>query len=145
MSSLPPDCSLAPLAGGHVITNFRQPGVASHRMGCLGNVPCATRGCNDPRLEPLDTCHHPVGPWTESFAVPHESGIGIASLQKTGAGSFSKQSASGASRRARMLCGNIFFNQLPEVGAPEEKGKLAMRSLLIFVAICFSAIAFAQS
>ena len=45
-------------------------------MGCLGNVPCATRGCNDPRLEPLDTCHHPVGPWTESFAVPHESGIG---------------------------------------------------------------------
>jgi hypothetical protein len=44
-----------------------------------------------------------------------------------------------------MLCGNIFFNQLPEVGAPEEKGKLAMRSLLIFVAICFSAIAFAQS
>jgi hypothetical protein len=44
-----------------------------------------------------------------------------------------------------MLCGNIFFNRLPEVGAPEEKGKLAMRSLLIFVAICFSAIAFAQS
>ena len=44
-----------------------------------------------------------------------------------------------------MLYGNIFFNRLPEVGAPVEKGKLAMRSLLIFVAICFSAIAFAQS
>jgi hypothetical protein len=40
---------------------------------------------------------------------------------------------------------DIFFDQSPQVGASEAKGKLTMRSLLILVAICFSATAFAQS
>ena len=40
---------------------------------------------------------------------------------------------------------DIFVNQAPEVGVSEAKGKLTMRSLLIIVAICFSATAFAQS
>ena len=40
---------------------------------------------------------------------------------------------------------DIFSNQPPEVGGREANGKLTMRSLLILVAICFSATAFAQS
>ena len=44
----------------------------------------------------------------------------------------------GAARRARMLCG--IFSAVRR----EANGKLTMRSLLIFVAICFSTTAFAQ-
>jgi hypothetical protein len=44
-----------------------------------------------------------------------------------------------------MLCGTFSVVQRPEVGVPEAKGKLTMRSLLVLVAICFSATAFAQS
>jgi hypothetical protein len=44
-----------------------------------------------------------------------------------------------------MLCGTFSVIQRPEVGLPEAKGKLTMRSLLILVAICFSATAFAQN
>jgi hypothetical protein len=44
-----------------------------------------------------------------------------------------------------MLCGIFSLISLPEVGVSEAKGKLTMRSLLILVAICFSATAFAQS
>jgi hypothetical protein len=40
---------------------------------------------------------------------------------------------------------DVFFNQRPEVVVSEARGKLTMRSLLILVAICFSATAFAQS
>jgi len=70
-----------------------------------------------------------------------------ASLQKTGAGSFSKQSIlkRPARPRERECSAGYFFNQPPEVGVSEAKGKLTMRSLLILVAICFSATAFAQS
>jgi len=60
---------------------------------------------------------------------------------------FNKQSIlrnPGAARRARMLCGIFSVISLERSGR-EAKGKLTMRSLLILVAICFSATAFAQS
>ena len=48
-------------------------------------------------------------------------------------------------RRARMLCGIFSLIRLLRSECREAKGKLTMRSLLILVAICFSATAFAQS
>ena len=44
-----------------------------------------------------------------------------------------------------MLCGIFSVISLQRSGCREAKGKLTMRSLLILVAICFSATAFAQS
>jgi hypothetical protein len=64
-------------------------------------------------------------------------------------GAFSKQSIlrnpGGAARRARMLCGMLSVINLQRSECREAKGKLTMRSLLILVAICFSATALAQS
>jgi hypothetical protein len=51
----------------------------------------------------------------------------------------------GFPRRARMLCGIFSVIRLQRSGCREAKGKLTMRSLLMLVAICFSATAFAQS
>src|SRR5262249_14447279 len=66
---------------------------------------------------------------------------------KVWGGSFSKQSILNARRgpESANALRDIFFNQPPEVGVSEANGKLTMRSLLILVAICFSATAFAQS
>ena len=44
-----------------------------------------------------------------------------------------------------MLCGKFSAISLQRSGCREAIGKLTMRSLLILVAICFSATAFAQS
>ncbi len=44
-----------------------------------------------------------------------------------------------------MLCGIFSAISLKRSGCREAKGKLTMRTLLILVAICFSATAFAQS
>ena len=44
-----------------------------------------------------------------------------------------------------MLCGIFSVISLQRSGCREAKGKLTMRSLLMLVAICFSATAFAQS
>ena len=44
-----------------------------------------------------------------------------------------------------MLCGIFSLISLQRSGCREAKGKLTMKSLLILVAICFSATAFAQS
>ena len=44
-----------------------------------------------------------------------------------------------------MLCGIFSVISLQRSGCREANGKLTMRSLLILVAICFSATAFAQS
>ena len=83
----------------------------------------------------------------DAVLVSYSDPLG-ASLQKTGAGSFGKQSilrTPGAARRARMLCGTFSVISLQGVGGVvRQSGKLTMRSLLILVAICCSGSAFAQ-